>query len=151
MGAGIGEGNEGVECGRNGACLNAVEVEREIECDADSIAACEAEIIKVQPEGKQWAGSSYNTHEMVGIGGKVKMKLKQQVRVGAAVKEYEDERESGSFLRKEQNGDNRSWCSWCERVVPGKKDLDHAGKSSDSVASSSTSNSSGRCLEVQSG
>jgi hypothetical protein len=142
MGAGIGEGNEGVECGREGACLAALEVEREIECDADEIAACEAEIIKVQAEGKHWAGSSYNTHEMVGIGGKVKMKLKQQVKVGAAVKQYKDERESGSFLKREQNGDNRSWCSWCERVVPATKDLDHAGKSTDSVASSSTSASS---------
>jgi hypothetical protein len=117
-------------------------VEREIECDADEVAALEAETVKVEIDGKHWVGSSYNTHEMVGIGGRVKMKLKERVKVGAAVKEYEDERITGKFLAREQNGDNRSWCSWCERVVPGKKDLDHAGKSSDSVASSTSATSS---------
>jgi hypothetical protein len=137
----LGEANRGVECGRDGACLNATEVEREIECDADEFTASEAERNVLEAEGKQWAGSSYTTHEMVGIGGKVKKKLKETVSVGAAVKEYEDERVSGSFLKREQVGDNRAWCSWCERVVPGKKDLDHAGKSSESVASSSTSGS----------
>lgn len=141
IGAGIGEGNEGVECGRDGACLNATEVEREIECDADELAAYEAERDRLQGDNKQWAGSSYTTHEMVGIGGKVKKKVKEKVKVGAAVKEYETERETGKFLKKEQDGDNRGWCSWCERVVPGKKDLDSAGKSTDSVASSASASS----------
>ena len=137
----MGEGNRGVECGRDGACLNATEVEREIEFDADETSTPEVEGNKTEAEGKQWAGSSYTTHEMVGIGGKVKKKLKETVSVGAAVKEYEDERVSGNFLKREQMGDTRAWCSWCERVVPGKKDLDLPGKSSESVASSSTSGS----------
>lgn len=137
----MGEGHRAVECGRYGACLKAIEVEREIEYDPDEITAPEDERNHFQAQGKQWVGSSYMTHEMVGIGGKVKKKLKQTVGVGAAVKEYEDERESGSFLKREQMGDNRAWCSWCERVVPGKKDQDHAGKSSESVVSSSTSES----------
>ena len=134
IGAGLGEGNEGVECGREGDCLNAKEVEKEIECDADEPAALEAEV-----GGRSWAGSSYTTHEIVGIGGKVKKKLKKRVLVGAIVKEYEEERTDGKFLRKEQEGTNRSWCSWCVRVIPGKKDEDRMGKSTDSIASSSSS------------
>lgn len=59
--------------------------------------------------------------------------------VGAIVKEYEDERETGQFLKREQDGANRSWCSWCMRVVVGKKDMEQPGKSSVSVASTSSS------------
>lgn len=122
VGAGLGQGNEGVECGRYGDCLDAKEVEKEIECDADELAALEAEMEKAGIDGRKWAGSSYMAHEIVGIGGKVKKKLKQEVLVGAIVKEYDDERVTGKFLRREQEGANRSWCSWCARVVPGKKD-----------------------------
>lgn len=104
----------------------------EIECDADELAACEG----------QWAGSSYTTHEIVGIGGKVKKKITKEVMVGAIVKEYDDERISGKFLQREQDAANRSWCSWCARVVPGKKDLDRSAGSTDSIASSTSSASS---------
>ena len=142
IGAGLGEGNEGVECGRDKDCLDAKEVEKEIECDADELAALEAEIDKAIIDGRQWAGSSYTTHEIVGIGGKVKKKIKHKLMVGAAVKVYEDERVTHKFLQKEQEGSNRSWCSWCLRVVPGKKDLTAPGKSTDSVASSSSAASS---------
>lgn len=54
IGAGLGEGNEGVECGRSGDCLNAEDVEKEIECDADELAALEAELEKAVVEGRQW-------------------------------------------------------------------------------------------------
>lgn len=131
VGAGLGQGNEGVECGRRGNCLAAKEVEKEIECDADELAALEAEMEKAGLDGRKWAGSSYMTHEIVGVGGKVKKKIKKEVLVGAIVKEYEDEKKEGKFLRREQNGLNRSWCSWCARVVPGKKDA--AGASEDAV------------------
>lgn len=122
VGAGLGQGNEGVECGRYGECLDAKEVEKEIECDADELAAICAEMGKAGVDGGRWRGSSYTTHEIVGIGGKVKKKVKKEMLVGATVKEYEDERMTGKFLRREQEGANRSWCSWCARVVPGKKD-----------------------------
>ncbi|KAK3714477.1 hypothetical protein LTR37_007783 [Vermiconidia calcicola] len=142
MGAGLGEGNEGVECGRGGDCLNAREVERELECDADELAAFEAEMEKAETEGRRCFGSSYTTHEIIGIGGMVKKKIKKRVMVGAIVKEYEDERVTGKFLWREQERANRSWCSWCGRVVLGNKDLDQPSKSSDSIASSSSSASS---------
>ena len=73
------------------------------------------------------------THEIVGLGGKVKKKIKKIVRVGAIVKEYDDERGSGRILKREQDGAVRSWCGWCLRVIPGKKDLVVAGGNSDST------------------
>jgi hypothetical protein len=77
--------------------------------------------------------------EMVGIGGQLKTKVKEKVCVGQAVKHYEDERSTGRYLGREQEGLNRSWCSWCARVIPGKKDLENlAGQSAESVASSSS-------------
>lgn len=135
MGAGLGEGNEGVECGRDSRCLAARIVEKDVECCAAELAALQAESAKVEVEGRHWNGSSYSTQEMVGIGGKVKTKVKKQVRVGAIVKEYEDERVSEDFLGREQSHQNRSWCSWCERVVVGRKDLDGATKSNESISS----------------
>ena len=139
IGAGLGEGNEGVECGRGSDCLATTEVEKEIECDADELAALEAEIEKAQLEGRSWAGSSYTTQEIVGLGGRVKRKVKKRVLVGAAVKEYEEERANGAYFSKEQTGANRSWCSWCDRVIPGKKDNDRPTSSTVSIASTSSS------------
>ena len=139
LGAGLGEGNEGVECGRGSDCLAAKEVFKEIECDADELAALEVEMTKAEIEGRQWKGSSYTTQEIVGIGGNMKKKVRKKVLVGAAVKEYEDERESKRFLGREQKGQNRSWCSWCERVVASEKDMGPAAKSTDSIASSTSS------------
>lgn len=138
LGAGLGEGNEGVECGRGSDCLAACEVEQEIECDADDIAAIEAEMAQAECEGHRWQGSSYSVQEVVGIGGVVKKKIRKRISIGAAVKEYEDERVGGNFLAREQNGNNRSFCAWCESVVMGKRDLDFKGRSTDSIASSSS-------------
>lgn len=139
LGAGLGEGNEGVECGRNSDCLAAKEVEQETECDANDHVTRGAEIYTVEVGGRQWQGSSYMTHEIVGIGGRVKMKARKRILVGAAVKEYEDERVKGDFLAREQSGTNRSWCSWCDRVVTGKKDMECPARSTDSITSSSSS------------
>jgi hypothetical protein len=111
LGAGIGTGNEGVECGRDADCLDAKEVEQEIQCDADDIAALEAEMAKAEIDGHSWRGSSYTTQDFLGIGGQVKKKIKKRVLVGAVVKEYEDERLSKEFCAREQKGLNRSWCS----------------------------------------
>jgi hypothetical protein len=138
IGAGLGEGNEGVECGRGGACLDAREVEKELECDADELAAIEAELEKSGVDGRAWTGNSYTTVEIVGVGGKVKRKIKKSVMVGAIVKEYEDERATSKFLHREQDHTNRSWCSWCDRVALGKRDLEQPAMSTESVASSSS-------------
>lgn len=124
LGTGIGEGVEGVQCGRHSACLAAKEVEKEIDCDADELDAMKQLALKAEMEGRTWSGTSYTMQEMEGIGGVVKKKVKKRVRVGAVVKEYEDERDHGKYLYREQEGQNRTWCSWCDRVVMSKKDLE---------------------------
>lgn len=122
LGTGIGEGNEGVECGKQDACLDARTVEKEIDCDAEELAEMrrESELIE---SGRSWQGTSYLAQEMEGIGGVVKKKVKKRVKVGATVKEYEDERETGKYLWREQTKLNRSWCCWCSRIVLGGNDL----------------------------
>ena len=139
MGAGLGEGNEGVECGRTRDCLAARMVEKDVECDAAELAALEAEKAKAEIDGRHWEGSSYATQEIVGIGGKVKKKVHKRVLVGAIVKEYEDERITENFLEREKTGQNRSWCSWCVRVAVGRKDIDKAAERSVSSNSSRSS------------
>jgi len=140
LGTGIGEGNEGVECGRGADCLGAREIEKEIDCDADELAELRREMSRVELEGggRSWGGNSYLTHEMEGIGGVVKKKVKKRIKVGCVVKEYEDEREGGTYLEREQRGANRSWCYWCLRVVPGKKDADGEGVEDESESVSSS-------------
>ncbi|KAK7749193.1 hypothetical protein SLS62_008374 [Diatrype stigma] len=67
----------------------------------------------------------YARHEIEGIGGVVKTKLVRIVRVGACVPEWEDERHhSSQVLGREVSGRARSWCGWCWRVIPGKKDAE---------------------------
>lgn len=66
----------------------------------------------------------YLRQEIVGIGGVVKQKVKKRVTVGACVEEHEDERETGQYLEREVNGQDRSWCDWCWRVVPNCKDVE---------------------------
>jgi hypothetical protein len=141
MGAGLGEGNEGVQCGRTRDCLAAKLVLKDVECDALELAHLQADAAKAELEGRHWNGGSYTTQEMLGIGGTIKTKAKKLVPVGAVVKEYEDERVS-HFLGREQQGVNRTWCSWCSRIVPGKKDKERPGRSTDSIASSSSSSDS---------
>lgn len=109
FGAGLGEANEGVECGRNNSCLAAREVFHERERDED---AFESEMASAEVDSRHWQGSSYTTQEIVGIGGRVKRKVKERVLVGAIVKEYDDKRTKDNFLAREQSGANRSWCSW---------------------------------------
>jgi hypothetical protein len=118
LGTGVGEGNEGVECGRGSACLGAKIVEHE---------TCEQEVLAARygsPDTtERWRGTSYHAQEIEGIGGVLKVKHKKQVRVGECVKHYEDEREKAvQYLEREVSGSLRSWCSWCERVVLGEKD-----------------------------
>jgi len=141
LGTGVGEGNEGVECGRGSTCLGAKIVEHE---------TCEQEILDVlaaetnSPDAtERWKGTSYFAQEIEGIGGVLKVKHKKQVRVGECVKHYEDEREKAiQYLEREVSGTLRSWCSWCERVVLGEKDkatvagLPLASSGSSSVSSS---------------
>jgi hypothetical protein len=69
--------------------------------------------------------------EMEGIGGTVKMKTRRLVRVGAEVDYCSDGEENAGgescssakkCLEAEVKGEVRSWCAWCERVIPSKED-----------------------------
>lgn len=71
--------------------------------------------------------------EIEGIGGVVKKKVKRRLLVGDVVQEFEDEREGGKYLEREQEGVDRSWCSWCARVVLSKKDVLRAANASSSA------------------
>ncbi|OJD34857.1 zinc finger fyve phd-type protein [Diplodia corticola] len=71
----------------------------------------------------EWSGTSFFAQEIEGIGGRRVMKIKRRVRVGAVVKEYEDEREGRApYLAREKDGSSRAWCAWCARVVPSLRD-----------------------------
>ena len=137
LGTGIGEGNEGVKCGREQQCLAAREVEVEVDCGGDDLATTnhttsntvEAAAVKNNEDTTTAAKivddnkeTGYLRQEIEGIGGVVKKKLKIRVRVGAVVEEWEDERESADYLSREIRGEERSWCGWCQRVIPGIKD-----------------------------
>ena len=123
LGTGIGEGNEGVECGKGEHCLAAKEVEVEIDCDTETLAEMRRDAQSERGQhGRGWGGASYLAQEIEGIGGVVKRKVKKRVKVGEKVKEYEDERESGDYLDRERSGANRSWCCWCSRIILGRKD-----------------------------
>lgn len=122
VGSGLGEGSEGVGCGKLEDCLAAHEVEKEIDCEAEEFTEMWRETALISSTGRTWQGTSYYAQEMEGIGGVVKRKVKHRVKVGAVVKEYDDEKESGKHLEREQSGALRAWCSWCSRIVLSKDD-----------------------------
>ncbi|KAJ9661982.1 hypothetical protein H2201_006271 [Coniosporium apollinis] len=147
LGTGIGEGYEGVKCGREADCLASKVVEQEMVCTTEELEEMEREAARRESEGGSWVGTSYLMQEIEGIGGVVKKKVKRRVRVGAVVREHEDERDTGSYLRREQQGLVRSWCAWCERVIPDMKDLERVNGDVEtdwSSSASSASSSSGR-------
>ena len=166
LGTGIGEGSQGVKCGRGEFCLAAQEIELEVDCDTtdhdddvpDSVQHLfrhdyhhghSDEIgninnnninnnthyngsvplwnphspISTTPPGEE---PGYFRQEIVGVGGVVKQKSKKRVSVGACVVQYQDERDSGHYLVREQNGEHRCWCGWCWRVIPSQREKDNA-------------------------
>ncbi|KAI9805749.1 MAG: hypothetical protein M1833_005242 [Piccolia ochrophora] len=125
IGTGIGEGNEGVKCGRGENCLAMQVIDVELDCDAEDMAAL------LEDDGKGGKagivkGIGYLRQEIEGIGGFLKKKIKKRVKLGAPVEEWEDEREKAQYLAREARGDERSWCGWCSRVIPGKDDEDES-------------------------
>ncbi|KAK4104656.1 hypothetical protein N658DRAFT_418362 [Parathielavia hyrcaniae] len=64
----------------------------------------------------------YEGHEVEGIGGVMKKLRVRMVKVGACVPEWDDERARGEVLGREVQGRRRSWCGWCRRVIPSRKD-----------------------------
>lgn len=134
IGAGIGEGSEGVKCGLQSACRGGHDVEHE-ECGtAEEIADLQRQLsghgamqtshdVSIGSPHDEWSGTSFFAQEIEGIGGRRVMKVKRRVRVGAVVKEYENEREHREpYLTREKEGASRAWCAWCDRVVPSKRD-----------------------------
>lgn len=122
--AGIGEGSEGVKCGRGATCFAAQEAEVEIESyhndsqqpDTHSSSPQDPENIDHQFH----TSPGYFRQEIVGIGGRVRHKVKKRIPVGACVEEYPEERDTGAYLVREATGANRSWCGWCSRIIPSK-------------------------------
>lgn len=124
---GVAEGNKGVECGRRSACLAARLVEQESDCNATDL----DEGASVS-SGRSWEGGGFVAQEVEGVGGVVKMKVKKLVMVGAEVDGLEDDHvmdddpyanRASERPAKCRKDDERSWCSWCERVVPGANDV----------------------------
>ncbi|KKZ66259.1 hypothetical protein EMCG_08030 [[Emmonsia] crescens] len=145
LGTGIGEGWQGVKCGRGERCLAAEEIEMEVDCEVDDWTFEDSDHHNpISSHHNNYHGGNggdgshcdplqhgdghgdeepgYLRQEIEGVGGVVKQKVKKRVRVGACVEEHEDEREASSYLKREYLGDVRSWCGWCERVVPCSKE-----------------------------
>ena len=100
-------------------------VEHEVERDdaADAEAGEEG--------GRTWEGGGFEVQEMEGVGGVVKKKVKMMVRIGKWVEEWEDGLSAEgrvSVLEREISGKVRSWCAWCERVIPSRADLEAEAK-----------------------
>ncbi|OJJ40373.1 hypothetical protein ASPWEDRAFT_47218 [Aspergillus wentii DTO 134E9] len=121
LGTGIGEGCQGVKCGRGEDCLAAQEIELEVECGSDGVSTNFHDLHGSHNHGDEQPG--YFRQEIVGIGGVVKQKAKKRITVGACVVEHEDERETGKYLTREEERQQRSWCGWCWRVIPAKSDI----------------------------
>ena len=131
LGTGIGEGNEGVKCGRGEFCLAAEDKELEIDCGGEK--SCHSNYIftetPVGDTGEDYCTDAndkagYLRQEVEGIGGVVRKKVKKRVKVGKTVAEYEDERERADYLAREIQGKSRSWCGWCNRVILGANDME---------------------------
>ncbi|EKV07299.1 Zn(II)2Cys6 transcription factor [Penicillium digitatum] len=139
LGTGIGESCQGVKCGRGENCLAAQEIELEVDCEADEGSGSGGDTSTVQSPaapplfGYEGIGISVDSYdddeepgyfrqEVIGLGGVVKQKSKKRVNVGACVVEYEDERETGNYLEREEKGLHRAWCGWCSRVIPAKSE-----------------------------
>lgn len=124
IGTGLGLGNQGQKCGRGGDCLSTWDVMAVTETECSGEVSMPGSVMS--RAGTPLAGDDtrhdpgYLRQEIEGIGGKVKVKSKRLVKVGATVYEYRDERETGRYLHREAEGDVRSWCSWCSRVCPSK-------------------------------
>ncbi|EEH45331.1 uncharacterized protein PADG_01481 [Paracoccidioides brasiliensis Pb18] len=149
LGTRIGDGCQGVKCGRGVRCLAAEEFEVEVDCEVDGWMSedpdhhslntlhhnhhggsgngnggggSHSDILQHVADGHGDEEPGYLRQEIMGVGGQVKQKVKKRVKVGACVEEHEDERETDSYLKRECLGDVRSWCGWCCKVVPSRKE-----------------------------
>lgn len=130
LGTGIGEGCQGVKCGRGESCLAVQGIELEMVSEADDDPkwlhnhgllqhADDNDNNMSTPDDEE---PGYFRQEIIGIGGRFKQKIKKRITVGACVPEYEDERDTGRYLLREEEGKHRGWCGWCWRVIPAKNE-----------------------------
>lgn len=128
LGTGIGQGNEAVKCARSLFCLGAQIVDVDLELPSNLSSAPGLQGLPVDTPEHSGDEAGYWSQEVEGIGGVVKKKMRTRMKVGAPVREWEDEREGGQLLGREISGKERSWCAWCDRVVPGKADLENSSQ-----------------------
>lgn len=122
-----------MKCGRGEECLAAQEIELEVDCEADegsSDSSSTGHSPTGHPHHDLFSNDShddeepgYFRQEVIGLGGRVKHKSKKRVMVGACVVEYEDERETGKYLVREEEGLHRAWCGWCSRIITAKSEV----------------------------
>ncbi|RKF54211.1 putative sulfate transporter [Golovinomyces cichoracearum] len=144
LGIGLGEADRGVSCGRGENCARAREVKLEIDCDAEDAREINDNNSRLsfgpilcnpnsQSHGQMRPG--YHRHEVEGIGGVLKKKLVKMVKVGACVSSspgtsndtWSDgrnvsDKEMENILEREIQGTSRSWCSWCQKIIPSHDD-----------------------------
>ncbi|ROV91340.1 hypothetical protein VMCG_09686 [Cytospora schulzeri] len=154
LGTGIGDADRGVQCWRKSECCNSKYIEHETDCDAEDAREAEDILthghsgggtpatLSLYSGSHSWSsshsnlsmhsnatpspalGPGYARHEVEGIGNKIKSVKINMVRVGGCVAEWGDEKLSGSSLGPEVNGEVRSLCGWCSRVLPSKRDYE---------------------------
>ncbi|TQS39109.1 hypothetical protein Golomagni_00370 [Golovinomyces magnicellulatus] len=143
LGIGLGEADRGVSCGRGENCARAREVKLEIDCDAedareinDKNSRLNFGPILCSPNGQSHGQMrpGYHRHEIEGIGGVLKKKLVKMVKVGACVSSSGSSNDTWSdgrnlsdkdmenILEGEIQGTSRSWCSWCQKIIPSHDD-----------------------------
>jgi len=88
---------------------------------------------------RSWKDGGFMAHEVEGIGGAVMMKKRRLVKIGAEIDEEDgaDSESSSSlahrsvpgmpaasamYLAREIKGERRSFCAWCQRIVPALDD-----------------------------
>ena len=98
-------------------------VDVDLECSSSNSAAPGIQGIAADTPEHPGGEAGYWSQEIEGIGGIVRKKLKTRMKVGAPVREWEDDREGGQLLGREISGRERSWCAWCDRGVPSRCDL----------------------------
>lgn len=115
-----------MKCGRGESCLAAQEIELEVDCEADEGSSDGSSTghspVSPPTDSHDDEEPGYFRQEVIGLGGVVKHKAKKRVMVGACVVEYEDEREAGRYLYREEEGSHRAWCGWCSRVIPARNE-----------------------------
>jgi hypothetical protein len=83
---------------------------------------------------RSWTDGGFMAQEVDGIGGAVMMRKRRLVRIGAEIDEKDGGFEMASspgsgaprgtsaattkYLEKEIKGERRSFCAWCQRIVP---------------------------------